>query len=256
MIISSIMCTMSMFDNSGSMYSFVPYVMRALSTPSRKKDGINGHAHFSCTLSTTGNLPNSGLTNICIPFNQLAKFIAENPTQKIIHVKLITDGGHNVSAWRDFIVSLFNALKCAFQQDVKLVFTVIMMGDYVRYNCWICTLAYFCTMFDHDCYVVYKPTLSEIMVHRTRSDGMLVWEKIHDPHTNSGDAFGEYISHEMFIKLSDNCGAVCYANAFLKSAEMSGLPTDIRTACQKFWQAVRISVGKPLISVDFKKAFA
>lgn len=236
MIISSIMCTVSMYDNSGSMYSFVPYVMRALSAPTRKKDGINGHAHFSCTLSTNGNLPQSGLTDIRLPFNQLGKFIAEHPTQKIIHVKLITDGGHNVSAFKDFIASVFNALKCAFHQDVKLVFTVIMMGDYVRYNCWICTLSYFCTMFSHDCYIVYKPTLTEIMVHKTRSDGMLVWERIYDPHTNSSDAFGEYISHDMFIKLSENCGAIGYANAFLKSTEMSGLPTDIRTACQKFWQ--------------------
>jgi hypothetical protein len=225
-----------MYDNSGSMYSFVDYVKRALSAPTRKKDGINGHAHFSCTLSTNGNLPQSGLTDIRLPFNQLGKFITEHPSQKIIHVKLITDGGHNVSALKDFIASVFNALKCAHQQHVKLVFTVIMMGDYVRYNCWICTLSYFCTMFSHDCYVVYKPSLSEIMVHKTRSDGMLVWERIYDPHTNSSDAFGEYISHELFIKLSDNCGAIGYANAFLKSAEMSGLPTEIRTACQKFWQ--------------------
>jgi len=241
MIITSIMCSVSMYDNSGSMYLFVPYVMRALSVKSRKKDCIELHAHFSCSLETNGNLPRSGLTDIRIPFNQLTKFIDEHPTQKVIHVKMITDGGHNVSDLKDFTDAMFKSLKYANQKDVKLVFTVIMMGDYVRYNCWVCVLAYFCEMFNHDCYVVYKPTLGEIMAHTTDEDGNMTWQRVPDPSTNNPDVFGDYLKHDMFIELSKNCGALCYAIAFLKSAEMNGLNSQIKTECREFWDKTIIA---------------
>lgn len=237
MIISLICCVLSAYDNSGSMYAFAGFVAQAMNEDSsRKKDSILGYAHFSCSLSTNGRLPQSGLTDIRLPFNELQRFISQHKDQRRIHVKMITDGGHNVSALKDFIASIFNALKYAFQQDVKLVFTVIMMGDYVRYNCWVCVLAYFAKMFNHDCYVVYKPSIREIMVSKTDSTGNTVWERIIDPHATSNDQFGPYISHGLFMNLSDNCGALCYANAFLKSSEMSGLDQEIKQACQKFWQ--------------------
>ena len=236
MLFTGITFTIAMYDNSGSMYQFVPYVMRALSAKSRKKDGIELHAHFSCSLETNGNLPRTGLTNICLPFNQLTKFIDKHPTQRVIHVKMITDGGHNVSDLKDFTDAMFKSLKYANQKDVKLVFTVIMMGDYIRYNCWVCVLAYFCAMFNHICYVVYKPTVGEIMAHTTDEDGNVTWRRVSDPYANNSDAFGDYISHEMFIDFTQNGGALCYGNAFLKSAEMCGLSTQIKTECRNFWE--------------------
>lgn len=241
MIITAIMCSISMYDNSWSMYLFVPYVMRALSSKSRKKDCIELHAHFSCSLETNGNLPRSGLTDIRIPFNQLTKFIDEHPTQKVIHVKMITDGGHNVSDLKDFTDAMFKSLKYVNKKDVKLVFTVIMMGDYVRYNCWVCVLAYFCAMFNHDCHIVYKPTLGEIMAHTTDEDGNVTWQRVPDPSANNPDVFGDYIKHDMFIELSKNCGALCYAIAFLKSAEMNGLNSQIKTECREFWDKTIIA---------------
>jgi len=244
-LVTTIAIVLSCFDNSGSMYMWAGFLEGAIQEDS-KKTRLFGH--FSHIASHTQSLPPSGLTDLTIPFERIHTAVDE-AVQTLLDkllIQIISDGGHNWTEMKDMLMKSFYALKYAREKNVTLVFTIIMVGDYIRCNCWVSILALFCKMMGHQCHIVYKRTRDTIAKINEAKDGSTSCTEVPDDKCmNGNNPFRTFVKDDNFFDLSECKTAWCYAYAFLKSSECNGLPKEIRASVEAFWKTTLSAYDAP-----------
>lgn len=240
---SAITHVLKAFDNSGSMYPWKDFLDKAVKEPIRPGKKAN-FAHFSDVGSNTSQLPRSGLTDLRIAFAGVKTSVDETVKdgKNDLIVQLITDGMHNVGSASDLVVVMFEACKYAKDQGVTLVFSVIMCGEYVLYNCWVPLLAFFSKMMEHECHIVYKksPTSATIMKIDQHEDGSTSISEVPDTACPLGDQpFKSYTCAGAFVDISEFPTILSYAYAMLKTSDdLKKLPKEMRAEFDRFWESL------------------
>ena len=243
MRVSAITHVLKAFDNSGSMYPWRDFLVKAVNEPIRpgKKASF---AHFSDVASHTSQLPPSGLTDLRIAFTAVKALVdqALKDGKKTCIMQIITDGMHNVGSPSDLVVVMYEACRYVKKQDVNLVFQVIMCGEYVLYDCWVALLAFFCKMMEHECHIVYKksPTSGTLMKIEKDDNGSTSISEVQDTVCPKGDQpFSSYIKGDVFVDIAEFPTILAYACAMLKSSnDFKKLPKEMRAEFDKFWESL------------------
>jgi hypothetical protein len=155
-------------------------------------------------------------------------------------VKIITDGGHNWSQVSDMLNKSYEACEYARKHGVTLLFTIVMLGNYIRYNCWVSVLAFFCKMYQHSCWIVYKESPGKIHQILQNPDGSTTSEEVDDTFggQTGENLFANLFKSDVFFDLCSSHTALAYAAAFLNSSECSGMDRSIRAKIQSFWRGI------------------
>jgi hypothetical protein len=231
-------------DYSGSIvYSIWNFhVIEASKEVSRKEVNRQFFAHFSHVPSFVRELPQSGATDLTIPFKKLKDVVNEavEKGKKTIHAKIYTDGGHNWSQVSDMLNKCYEVCEYAKEHGVTLIFTVVMVGNYIRYNCWVSVLAFFCKMHQHQCWIVYKETPNKIHQIQQNSDGSTTSQEVDDIFggRTGENLFANLLKHNAFFDLCSSHTALAYAAAFLNSSECNGMDKMIRSRIHSFWNSL------------------
>jgi hypothetical protein len=235
---------LSCLDYSGSIAWSVwsAHVIAASKEVSRKPVDCQFFANFSHVPSYVRELPQSGATDLTIPFNKVKKLVdkAHKKGKKTIHVKIYSDGGHNWSQVSDMLNKCHEACEYAKYHGVTLIFTIVMVGTYIRYNCWVSVLAFFCKMYQHQCWIVYKETPGKIHQIQQNPDGSTTSQEVDDTFggQTGENLFANLLRSNSFFDLCSSHTALAYAAAFLNSSECNGMDKMIRSRIHNFWDSL------------------